>query len=267
MRSVNLSLFLEPYDTLLVDVDGVLTHHGEFSDAAMHALKTFRSKNIFICTNSVRRTPSIIASRLASLGLSIPADDVFTGARAAVAFLRRLDNTQKVYLFGCGSASEYFIENGISVHDEIDKASAFVLGAIDAQVMNVEACTKIANRHLDGAITVATSEDLVVPHTDGSIKLGTGFLSKFIKSLSDTNYALVGKPSRSYFETVLSEVKARGGGRAVMIGDTYSTDIVGAHSMGLDTLYVTRQVTAKPDAYAHGVAVAFAMDAEVFVND
>jgi len=238
VRSIDLRSHLEQYDTLFVDVDGVLCRSDDFFEQAVVALNAFDRKNLYICTNSVRRTPSILAERLRRAGLDVDPGRIYTGARIAISYLHGSGITDDVYLLGCGAARAYFEENGIEVTGSIDGSKAVVLGAIAEEDMNLAVYTSVMNRHLNGLLTVATSEDLVVPDAGGRAKLATGFLALFLKKLSAANYALVGKPSPLYFEQVMAAARGEGGERILMIGDTYHADILGALDAGIDALHV-----------------------------
>lgn len=265
MRTIDLSSFLSRYDTLLVDMDGVITHGENLLDYAVEVLNAFSHKNVLICTNSVRRTPDIISKRLSIQGFAIAPDQIFTGARAAVSYIRKSKGKQKVWLVGCGGVQRYFEENGVILSRCLSDAASAVIGAISADDMNLESYTNVVNWHASGGFTMATSEDLTVPSTGGRLKIGTGFLSSFLRAVSPDNYTLVGKPGPFYFSEVLGAVSAMGGGRAVMIGDTYSADILGANQAGVEALYITEG--KQEPSHGYGTARSFSLSSKVTIND
>lgn len=267
MKVVDLGEYIDTYDALLVDVDGVLCHSDQFFSDAIDSLNSFRGKNIFICTNSVRRTPDILARRLRSAGLDIEISNIFTGATSSISYLNQYHTGALVYLLGCDGARTYYEANGIQVASSIPESDLAVIGAISKEDMNFGTYTSIANRHAAGHVTIATSEDLTVPDREGKLKLATGFLARFLKQLSPDNYRLVGKPSEYYFRCIIDAALKAGAHRMVMIGDTYETDIVGALSAGIDALYIAGEARQSSVWPSCARTERLSLNSKIFVDD
>jgi HAD superfamily hydrolase (TIGR01450 family) len=79
----------DPYDAILLDLDGVLYRWPEPIDGAAEAVRALRDagKRIAFVTNNSSRTPAQVAERLASVGIDAKTEEVVTSALATATML------------------------------------------------------------------------------------------------------------------------------------------------------------------------------------
>ena len=82
-------MLADPYDAILLDLDGVLYRWPEPIPGAADAVATLRDvgKRVAFVTNNASRTPEEVAERLASVGVRAEPKEVVTSALATAAAL------------------------------------------------------------------------------------------------------------------------------------------------------------------------------------
>ena len=82
-------MLADPYDAILLDLDGVLYRWPEPIPGAADAVAALRSsgKRIAFVTNNSSRTPAQVAEALASVGVDARIEEIVTSALATAAIL------------------------------------------------------------------------------------------------------------------------------------------------------------------------------------
>jgi ribonucleotide monophosphatase NagD (HAD superfamily) len=83
---------LDQFETLLLDLDGVIYEGGRAIVDAVESISELRAKGIQIgyVTNNASRTSEAIAKQLRSFGLELKAEDVITSAQAGAGLLKQI---------------------------------------------------------------------------------------------------------------------------------------------------------------------------------
>ena len=112
------------YDTLFVDLDGVVYRGRNAVPHAVDVLSTFGGRVLFV-TNNASRTPKTVAAQLNGYGLSVTAADVVTSAQAAAAHLVTLvPPGARILVTGGDGLVEAVTEQGLRVVTSADEADA-----------------------------------------------------------------------------------------------------------------------------------------------
>lgn len=234
---------------LIIDMDGVL-YRGDHPMPGLPSFMTFLQQRpipYMMATNNSTRSPAQYVDKLATMGVTISADQVLTSGTATARFLRRdLPAGTRVHLFGMDSVRQALQDEGFILADE-DVAA--VVATMDLNV-NYEKLRRAVVLIRQGARFVATNLDPTRPAPDGMLWPGTGSLIAAIRTGAETDPIVVGKPEPTMFELALEAMGARPESTA-MLGDRLDTDILGAQRAGLKTILVLSGSSTAEEAEAY----------------
>ncbi|ELY91980.1 HAD-IIA family hydrolase [Natrinema altunense] len=223
----------DQFETFLFDLDGVI-YSG--NDALPEAVTTVnrlfeRDKRIRFLTNDPRPTREAVVADLRELGIEADENEIITAASATATYLRR-EGISTAAVVGSEGLRTELRQQGITVTD--DSPDAIVVGA-DEQTAYSD--IRRAARHIErGALFVGTNPDGSFPTPDGPAP-GAGAIVRAVETAAGTSPVVVGKPEPLLFEMALQGIPTER--EAVVIGDTPTTDVLGAHRAGLTGILVT----------------------------
>ncbi len=229
------------YSTWLFDGDGVLYIENKILGGVTRLLKYLSDtgKRFGLITNNSTKTLNQYLSRLHGMDLPFTETNILTSAYASTKFIKG----EKVYVVGEEGLIDACKRGGFAiVLDRSQNADAVVVGmdrCFDYDKM------KIAMYHvLNGAKFIGTNPDKNFPSAEGLIPGAGAMISAIASAAERAPDIIVGKPERYMFEEA---IKMLGGTRyeAVMVGDRFETDILGAHRYGLDTILVRTGIGAR----------------------
>lgn len=229
------------YDTLFVDLDGVVYRGRNAVPHAVDVLSTFGGRVLFV-TNNASRTPKTVAAQLTGYGLKVEAADVVTSAQAAAAHLATLvPPGARILVTGGDGLVEAVTEQGLRVVTSADEADAVVQGYSPKLAWKdlAEASYALAR----GIPWVASNTDMSVPTARG-IAPGNGTLVAAVASATGRVPIVTGKPHAPIMELARSRAHSD---RPLVIGDRLDTDIAAANAAGMESLLVLTGVNQWPD--------------------
>jgi glycerol 3-phosphatase-2 len=250
----------DPYDAILLDLDGVLYRWPEPIAGSPEAVERLRAagKRIAFVTNNSSRTPEQVAERLGSLGIRAEPAEIVTSALATATLLADR-GTRSVFVIGEGGLRTALVEAGIDLVDASD-------GVVDAVVVGFDR-TADYTRLKDGAVLVERGASLVASNADPSFPVpggeawpGAGALLAAIETTTGRRGEVVGKPEAPLLLRALDQA---GGGRPLFVGDRLDTDIAGAARLGWDSALVLTGSTHRDDVDASPWTPTFVVDALV----
>ena len=228
-------MLADPYDAILLDLDGVLYRWPEPIPGAADAVAALRKagKRIAFVTNNSSRTPAQVAERLASVGVEAEPEEVITSALATATILAER-GTGSAFVIGEEGLLEALADVGIRVvkapSDEVD---AVVVGFDrGADYTKLKDAAVLVQR---GVALVASNADPSFPAAAGESWPGAGALLAAIETTTGMRGEVFGKPEAPLFERALASA---GGGRPLVVGDRLDTDIAGASRLGWDSALV-----------------------------
>ena len=260
---------LPPFDTLLLDCDGVLWRGDEPVPGAAAALRraVAAGKRAVFCTNNSGKSREECARKIRDLtGLEgVGASDVLAASYAAARWLqvrsRELGEGKTLVLAGAGTRDELRaagvrtagptggsprLSNADLVRWPRSGFAAVVVGAPDDFTYRqvAEACTAIT----DGAVFLATNADGSDALPGGRLMPGAGALVRYIETATGQPPAVVcGKPEAWTQELLLAEYGVDPG-RTLCVGDRLDTDIALGRALGCAaTALVLSGVTSRAD--------------------
>jgi HAD superfamily hydrolase (TIGR01457 family) len=219
----------DPYDALLLDLDGVLYRWPDPIPGAPEAVERLRAagKRIAFVTNNSSRAPEQVAERLISIGIRAEPLEVVTSALATADLLAER-GTGSAFVIGEDGLRTALSDAGIDLVDGPD-------GSVDAVVVGFDRGADFAKLK-DGAVHVERGASLVGSNPDPSFPApggeawpGAGALLAVIETTTGVEGEVVGKPEAPL---LLRALERAGGGRPLVVGDRLDTDIAGAVRLG-----------------------------------
>lgn len=237
-------------------MDGVLVHEGIALDGAKEFLDQLVVKEIphLILTNNSIFTTRDLSARLATSGLDVPPERIWTSALATARFLARQTDSKRAYVLGEAGLTTALYEEGFIM--TVDRPEFVVLG--ETRTYSFEGITQAIRLIQAGARFIATNPDATGPSADGDIP-ATGAVAAMIEKATGRKPFFVGKPNPVMLRNGLNKIGAHSEETSI-VGDRMDTDIQAGVETGLRTHLVltgsTRQEEIenypfRPD-YVHG---------------
>lgn len=250
-------MLADPYDAILLDLDGVLYRWPDPIDGAAEAVAKLRAagKRVAFVTNNSARTPEHVAERLASVGVEAAASEVVTSALATATLLGER-GAGSAFVIGEDGLRKALADQGIRLVDGRDERVDVVVVGFDRRADYAklrDAAVLVGG----GAALVASNPDGSFPAPDGESWPGAGALLAAIEATTGVRGEVVGKPEAPLLRRAL---EAAGGGRALVVGDRLDTDIAGADRLGWDSALVLTGTADRDDVAVSRWAPTFVVD-------
>ncbi len=217
---------------LLIDLDGVLYVQEQIIPGAMEALHFIKERQIShrFVTNTTNVNRTQLASRLQQAGFAIPMEHLFTAPLATATYLRSLVNP-RCFFFASTNLKEDFI--GIPLDN--DNPTHVVIGDMGDgfSYANMNLVFRMVR---NGAEIVAFQKNRYWLTQEGVV-LDAGSFIAAIEYATGKQARVFGKPFREFFFHACRSMNLEARD-AIMIGDDYQVDILGAHHAGLETIFV-----------------------------
>lgn len=283
------SQLLDQVDIFIFDCDGVIWRGDELIPGIPETLDKLRkaNKRMFFVTNNSTKSRAGYKKKFDSLGLDVPAEEIFSSSFAAAAYLEQTkfkDTGKKVYVIGeVGITDELDLigvphlggpadagkkpDMGPGGQLEIDPDVGAVVVGFDREFnyYKIQYAQLAINEH--NAEFIATNLDAVTHLTSAQEWAGNGSMTGAIKGCTGREPTVVGKPSPlmiEYLETKYGMDRSR----ICMVGDRLDTDVLFGTDNGLKSVLVLSGVTSEekllsqentitPDYYADSIVDFF----------
>ncbi|TMR03469.1 HAD-IIA family hydrolase, partial [Nonomuraea turkmeniaca] len=238
-------MLIDGYDTLLLDLDGVVYLGSHAVPGAPQALEEARGRGVRLAyvTNNASRTPAAIAAHLRELGAPATAEDVVTSAQAAARLIaERVPPGANVLVVGGSGLRMAVRDQGLRpVSTATESPVAVVQGIAPGLSYGLLAEGALAVRQ--GAWFVASNRDSTMPTGRGELP-GNGAMVRVIAAATGVEPVYAGKPDPPLHRESMIRTGAR---RPLVVGDRLDTDIEGAANAGVDSLLVLTGVATAAD--------------------
>ncbi|MGB3487354.1 MAG: TIGR01459 family HAD-type hydrolase [Xanthobacteraceae bacterium] len=236
-------------DVLLSDIWGVVHNGLEAFPEACRALHTFRQRGgtVVLITNAPRPADSV-QRQLRKLGV---ADETYDAIVSSGDLTRHFvaDHPGKT-MFWLGPERDNSIYRGLeAAFAPIESADYIVCtGPFDDETETPEDYRAMMEQaRARNLPLICANPDIVVERGDRLIYCA-GAIAELYRELGG-EVIFYGKPHRPIYERAMSIAEARRGAkiplrRVLAIGDSVRTDLTGAHSFGINLLFVTRGIHA-----------------------
>ncbi|KAK9874378.1 hypothetical protein WA026_002725 [Henosepilachna vigintioctopunctata] len=252
--------FLESFDTVVTDCDGVLWILGVPIPGSSDVLNKLRDlgKKIFYVTNNSTKTRDELVEAASSMNYVINKNEVISTSYLTACYLKSIDFQGKVYIVGSEGISQELDEilikhEGVgpdvvtsfsdaldfTIHSEI-KAVVVGMDKDFSYRKMIKAATYLNNPEV---LFIGTNTDEQFPVGGTKIMPGTGSLVRAIECCSLRKAVIMGKPSTFVGKALVDEYGIDPK-RTLMIGDRCNTDISLGSRCGFQTLLVLSGVTS-----------------------
>jgi NagD protein len=203
---------------------------------------TAREAKFLVLTNNPIYTPGDLAHRLATSGLKVPRERIFTSAMATARFLgSQRPSGSTAYVIGESGLSEALHEAGFILTDH--EPEYVVLG--ETHAYNLEQITRGIRFLAAGAHFIATNPDASGPSETG-LTPACGAMAALMETASGVHPFFIGKPNPLMMRTALNYLDVHSED-TIMVGDRMDTDIIGGVQAGMETILVLSGVTSRQD--------------------
>jgi HAD superfamily hydrolase (TIGR01459 family) len=244
------STLASDYDVLLCDVWGVV-HNGvvafpQACDVLMRARA--RGTTVVFITNAPRQS-EVVARQLAKLHVPRETYDAIVSSGDVTRSVIQTRAGQS--LFHLGPERDHEIFTGLNVRlAPLESADYVVCSGLDDDDVETPEhyrarLTSILERRL---FMVCGNPDVVVERGDRLVYCAGSIADLYATMGGEVLYA--GKPYRPIYEMALGKAEAAAGRKAPLkrvlaVGDSVRTDLKGAHTIGVDFLFITSGIHAE----------------------
>uniref|UniRef100_A0A7S2E285 Phosphoglycolate phosphatase n=1 Tax=Helicotheca tamesis TaxID=374047 RepID=A0A7S2E285_9STRA len=277
---------LDGVDVFIFDCDGVIWRGDSVIEGIPDVLDKLRAlgKKMFFVTNNSTKSRAGYKKKFDSLGLNVPAEEIFSSSFAAAAYLEQTkfkETGKKAYIIGeIGILEELDLIGVPYLGGPEDKGKVPPMGPGDKLEYDKDVGAVIVgfDRHInyhkiqtaqlcinenEGCEFIATNTDAVTHLTDAQEWAGNGSMVGAIKGCTGKEPTVVGKPSPLMIDYLCDKLGLQRD-RICMVGDRLDTDILFGTDNGLKTLLVLSGVTSEekllsqentitPDFYADSI--------------
>jgi len=278
---------IDDVDVFIFDCDGVIWRGDSLIDGIPETLEKLRAagKKMYFVTNNSTKSRAGYKKKFDSLGLDIPAEEIFSSSFAAAAYLEQTkfkESGKKVYIIGeVGICEELDLidvpwiggpndsdkvpnmgPGGKLDHDE-DVGAVIVGFDRNVNYFKIQSAQLCINEN-PGCEFIATNLDAVTHLTDAQEWAGNGSMVGAIKGCTGQEPTVVGKPSPLMIDYLCDKLGLERN-KICMVGDRLDTDILFGTDNGLKSLLVLSGVTTEekllseentitPDFYTDSIA-------------
>lgn len=247
---------------ILLDVDGVLWYGGRLIKGAKETLEFLEKNNYnyLFLTNISRYTAKELSGRLQKLGLIVPLEKIMSPIEITIQFIKNKKEKAVCFVISEPAIKQQFGEAGLKIIETDSKADFVVVFLYEKTTYQM---LDTAFRLLvKGAELVSNSDLKSIAFRDNFPSIATGAFVKALEYSSGKKAALTGKPNPEFFWQAIKKLGAKRS-ETLMVGDTVSTDIVGAKNAGIKSVLVKtgnfdkkelKKSVLKPDAVIESIA-------------
>lgn len=260
--------FLDSFDVVLTDCDGVLWLHNQVIDGSNDAINRFidMGKEVYFITNNSTKTRLELAEKARKLDFQVETQNMVSVAYLAAQYLKRQNFSKKAFIVG---------DTGIS--GELDAAGIRHLG-VGPDVLDGNLNTLVKQKFIPdpevGAVVVGFDEHISFPkimkaatyldnkdtifvatNTDERLPMPTfvipetGAIVRAIETCAERKATIMGKPESFLCDIMFGEDCKANSDRYLMIGDRLNTDILFGAKNHFQTLFVESGVHSMDRVY------------------
>ena len=216
---------------ILFDINGVFHVDNQPFDGAIETIA--KAKEKFPCrfvTNTTTKSRREFHQSLVDMKLPIDESEIISAPYAAVLYLRQLDSPS-CHLLLSESATRDFAE----FKQSDTNPDVVVIGDIGDR-WNYEIMNRVFKMLDRGAELIALHKGKYW-QAEGDLQLDIGAFVTGLEYVTGKTATVVGKPSDSFFQLALSELKLPAE-NVIMVGDDIDSDVGGAQQQGIRGILV-----------------------------
>ena len=251
--------FVERYDFILCDCDGVLWRNSEAVAGVPKTLNRLRElgKKIIFATNNSTKTREEFMNKLRRLGYIAEMNELFPTSYSTALYLNSIGFDGHAYVIGCSGISKELAKFNIEsegvgleqtpsewapgfadIEDYNHEIRAVIVG-FDNQISFPKLVKACSYAKKDDCILIAANSDETFPPPNDRVMVpGPGAYVAAIEAVTKKKAINLGKPFNFFFNCITHVHKDIDKKRTIMIGDRLTTDMVFGRNNGVSTLFV-----------------------------
>jgi 4-nitrophenyl phosphatase len=238
---------LEKFAAVLLDLDGTMYHEDNSLPGAVELVHMLQRKGVkFACLSNSTTSPLRVMSRMVRMGVDIDPSNIYTAAAATADYvLHEFPDRPRIFNVATEGIQEMLDGLVDWVTSGGEPCHAIVIGNptnVYATDERLRIALQLARKK---ARILGISADRVYPSARG-IEFGCGALTQMLAYASGEEAVFCGKPQRVFFENLCRRLNVEPH-QCVTIGDNVEADIVGAKSLGMQTILTLTGVTRRKD--------------------
>jgi 4-nitrophenyl phosphatase len=238
---------LQKFDAVLLDLDGTMYHEDNSLPGAVDLVRMLQRMGIkFACLSNSTTSPLRVMSRMERMGVNIDPSNIYTAAAATADYvLHEFEGRPRIFNVATEGIQEMLDGMVDWVFSGGEPCHAVIIGNptnVYATDERLRIALQLARRK---ARILGISADRVYPSARG-IEFGCGALTQMLAYAAGEEATFCGKPQRVFFENLCRRLGVQPE-RCVAIGDNVEADIVGAKSLGMQTILTLTGVTRRKD--------------------
>ncbi len=242
-----------PFDSIqawLIDMDGVIYRGAEPLPGAAEFVRTLQQEEqaYLFLTNNATKTPDQSVTRLALMGIHVEVSSIFTSALATEAYMtEHFPPPRCVLVVGGNGIRTAVPQAGFELVTRAEQAE-LVVSALDQEVTYAQ-LAEAALAINAGCPWIATNPDPTFPSERGILP-GAGSIIAMLAAATGQAPLIMGKPEPGIYDQALALLGSNPR-ETIMLGDRLSTDILGGHRAGINTMCVLTGVSGRAEAEAY----------------
>ncbi|OLS25110.1 MAG: putative hydrolase YutF [Candidatus Heimdallarchaeota archaeon LC_2] len=224
---------------IIFDSDGCLVEEGIPYPYVAEFISLLKSlnKKIVIFTNNSTQHPDTLFTQYQKVGVTV--DYIINSGTLAVTYCKE-KKFQSVYIVGEKGLTRLFKENGFRIQNE--NVDAVIVGM--DRTLTYQKLVQATRLIRNGSKFIATNPDKSFP-TNRGLEPGAGSMIAAIEASTDQSPSIIlGKPNSWGYIHLLDHYLIHPD-EAVMLGDRYETDILGAQNAGIPAILMQTGVMAE----------------------
>ena len=231
----------------LIDLDGTLYFKGKPCPGAIETVNYLRQEKyqLRFLTNTTAKTPKMLHEQMQALGFDIYENEIFNATYACLLYLRAQPEISCHFMVD-DAVKAFFKEIPID-----DDTPDFVVVGDYGEGFDFHALNHAFRLLMNGAELIALQKGLYWFSSEGMF-LDCGAFVTLLEAAAGKTATIMGKPSETFFTTVLGNLRLVPS-EAIVVGDDITSDIVGAERMKMRSILV-RTGKFKPNQLENPVA-------------
>jgi HAD superfamily hydrolase (TIGR01459 family) len=238
-KILSLSEIAHHYDLIMFDLWGVFVEGNRLYEGTAEAANKLMQKHDVVFVTNSPRLKGTVAQRMRDFGLNCADEQMFSSGQFAKDLLdsNKIINNPKLYHLSTGnypSAAEY----GHNITTKIQDANVLLLTCQLEEGDDLNQFNHLLQEAADlNILAVCSNPDTIIPNL-GRLRYCPGFFANIYKAMGG-RVVYTGKPGKDLFIQAIESRGVKDHSRALMIGDTLETDILGANLLGIPSGLVT----------------------------
>lgn len=223
------------YDVFLLDAFGTLYNHNHFVyPGALSMFRYLKSKGkpVRLVTNAASKPIELLLKDLWLMGFDFRFEDVFSSGSLLIENNQKWKHTEALYI-GKDTGASFLEAAGIQSNADTMNPVVIVSSVSQDKTLILKAKNLLKK---EGAVLIVLNPDPWAPTPDAKRVPVCGAFAQYLAEDSQAKIHYLGKPFPELFHKALAAFSKQN--KAIMIGDTLGTDILGATVAGIDTALV-----------------------------